>query len=122
MGKFTRTCCHGREYGCSLPLAYLSSAYHVWQNETSCRTAIDLILLTATKLAQQQIKQNKVIEDTIRARHSVPSDDDDSGWVVLHQEVVIPDQALSGNVYFHGILDHLIGIVSAKRGASNITY
>ncbi|KAJ7217733.1 hypothetical protein GGX14DRAFT_597667 [Mycena pura] len=87
----------------------------VMDNETSCRTAIDLILLTAIKLAQQQIQQNKVIEDTIRARHSIPSDDDDSGWVVLHQEVIIPDQALSGNVYFHGILDYLIGIVSAKR-------
>ncbi|KAJ6551349.1 hypothetical protein B0H19DRAFT_166741 [Mycena capillaripes] len=84
----------------------------VMENETSCRTAIDLILLTAIKLAQQQIDQNEDVDSAIRARHS--PDDNSSGWVVLHQEVNIPDQALLTKVSFHGVLDYLIGIVSAE--------
>ncbi|KAJ7878625.1 hypothetical protein B0H13DRAFT_2545321 [Mycena leptocephala] len=91
----------------------------LWENirehvvmETSCRTAIDLILLTAIKLAQQQIDQNEDVDSAIRARHS--PDDNSRGWVVLHQEVDIPDQALLTKVSFHGVLDYLIGIVSTE--------
>jgi hypothetical protein len=39
--------------------------------------------------------------------------------VVLHQEVDVPDQTLLPTVAFHGILDYLIGVVSAKHGVSS---
>ncbi|KAJ6550870.1 hypothetical protein DFH09DRAFT_1366626 [Mycena vulgaris] len=77
----------------------------VMDNETSSRTAIDLILLTAVNIAQQQIAEKQDVDEALRALGS---------WVVLHQEVDIPDQLLLPGVALHGILDYLVGVVSAR--------
>ncbi|KAJ6537677.1 hypothetical protein B0H19DRAFT_1078816 [Mycena capillaripes] len=74
----------------------------VVENETSCRTAIDLILLTAINLAQQQIATKKDVDDTLRTRHCIHGNGD-SSWTLLP------------TVAFHGSLDYLIGVVSGKN-------
>ncbi|KAJ7820896.1 hypothetical protein B0H13DRAFT_2377678 [Mycena leptocephala] len=93
----------------------------VVENETSCKTAIDLVLLTAINLAQQQIATKKDVDDTLRTRHHIVGDND-SSWVVLHQDVDVPDQDLLPTVAFHGILDYLIGVVSATNAQETLKF
>ncbi|KAJ6550866.1 hypothetical protein DFH09DRAFT_1168483 [Mycena vulgaris] len=90
-------------------------------NETSSRTAIDLVLLTAIDLAQQQIAEKQDVDEALRARHSlngpklcVADGREVGSWVVLHQEVDIPGQPLLPGLALHGILDYLIGVVAAS--------
>ncbi|KAJ7940342.1 hypothetical protein B0H13DRAFT_2299372 [Mycena leptocephala] len=74
----------------------------VMENQTSCRTAIDLILLTAIDLAQHRICESADVDEAVCVRHSLTgskcqysADGSEFGsWVVLHQEVDIPDQHL----------------------------
>ncbi|KAJ7449580.1 hypothetical protein FB451DRAFT_1287331 [Mycena latifolia] len=94
----------------------------VIDNETSCRTAIDLVLLTAVDLAQQQIAEKQDVDEALRARHLLtgPKCPDSDGrevgsWVVLHQKVDIPEQLLLPGIALHGILDYLLGVVSASN-------
>ncbi|KAJ7118282.1 hypothetical protein C8R44DRAFT_878892 [Mycena epipterygia] len=93
-------------------------------NETSCRTAIDLVLLTAMELAQQQIAESPDIDDALCARHSLEEFESNSldsdgrevrSWVVLHQELDIPDQELLPGMFLHGIFDYLLGVVPARK-------
>ncbi|KAJ6450423.1 hypothetical protein C8R47DRAFT_70334 [Mycena vitilis] len=71
----------------------------VIENETSCRTAIDIILLTAMTIAQSKI------------------DEQTSGRVILHQEVGIPPQQLAPGASFHGLLDYAFAFTSAANVA-----
>ncbi|KAJ7219874.1 hypothetical protein B0H12DRAFT_313525 [Mycena haematopus] len=98
-------------------------------NETSCRTAIDMVVLTAVDLAQKQIEENSVVDQQLRATHSLS--DRKLGRsnrppvhsrAVLHQEVSIPDQEMLPSLAFHGIIDYLLAVISAidaRRGNGN---
>ncbi|KAJ7442730.1 hypothetical protein B0H11DRAFT_2291985 [Mycena galericulata] len=89
-------------------------------NQASCRTAIDMIVLTAIDLAQKQIAQKTTVDDNLRKNHSlshVKSSISDGppvhSWVVLHQEVSIPDQKMLPSLALHGIIDYLLAVISA---------
>ncbi|KAJ7071895.1 hypothetical protein B0H15DRAFT_935119 [Mycena belliarum] len=87
------------------------------QNETSCRTAIDLVLLTAMELAQQQIAESSDVDDALCERHKLQRNCLDSdarevrSWVVLLQELDIKDQELLPGMFLHGIFDYLLAVV-----------
>ncbi|KAJ7016304.1 hypothetical protein C8F04DRAFT_1069988 [Mycena alexandri] len=104
-------------------------AHVVMENETSCRTAIDLVLLTAMELAQQQIAESPDVDDALCARHSLEEYESNSldsdvrevrSWVVLHQELDIPDQELLPGMFLHSTFDYLLGVVPARKGAANV--
>ncbi|KAF8147151.1 hypothetical protein K438DRAFT_2090895 [Mycena galopus ATCC 62051] len=65
----------------------------VHDNEASCRTAIDMVVLTAVDLAQKEIEEQS--------------------WVVLHQKVSISDQQMLPSLALHGIIDYLLKVISA---------
>ncbi|KAJ7364419.1 hypothetical protein DFH08DRAFT_930354 [Mycena albidolilacea] len=97
----------------------------VMEKEMSCRTAIDLILLTAVDLAQRHISEKPELDDALRIRHDLdgparrePDGRHISSWVVVQQEVDIPSQLVRQELAFHGILDYLLAIVPAKDGQS----
>ncbi|KAF8144136.1 hypothetical protein K438DRAFT_1945554 [Mycena galopus ATCC 62051] len=91
-------------------------------NEASCRTAIDMVVLTAVDLAQKEIEEHTGVDDSEarRANHSL-SDLKSSfsggpqvhSWVVLHQEVSISDQQMLPSLALHGIIDYLLEVISA---------
>ncbi|KAJ7076540.1 hypothetical protein B0H15DRAFT_934263 [Mycena belliarum] len=94
------------------------------ENETSCRTAIDLVLLTAMELAQQQIAESPDVDDALFERHSLGKCernglDSDArevrSWVVLLQELEITDQELLPGMFLHGIFDYLLAVVPAQK-------
>ncbi|KAJ6551344.1 hypothetical protein B0H19DRAFT_1157291 [Mycena capillaripes] len=94
----------------------------IMDNETSCRTAIDLMMLTAIELAQKQIAEKPDIDEALRIRHSLTgpkarvSDGHEVGsWIVLHHEVEIPDQYLLPELAMHGVLDFVVAVVSARK-------
>ncbi|KAJ7736882.1 hypothetical protein B0H16DRAFT_110892 [Mycena metata] len=96
--------------------------HFVMGEETSCRTAIDLVVLTAIDLAQSQMAHDGAVDDAVSTRHALsdPKQTDSNGhqvgsWVVVHQEVEVPSQPLLPGLALHGILDYLIGVVSAKQ-------
>ncbi|KAJ7736885.1 hypothetical protein B0H16DRAFT_1572973 [Mycena metata] len=89
--------------------------------DTSSRTAVDLVVLTAVDLAQQQIGEKGAVDDALCQRHSLVGSKhrDASGrkigsWVVLQQDVEVEDQLLLPGLALHGIFDYIVGIVSAK--------
>ncbi|KAJ6462523.1 hypothetical protein C8R45DRAFT_1080631 [Mycena sanguinolenta] len=87
-------------------------------SEMSCRTAIDMVLIAAIDLAQKNLVENPEIDAEVSKRHNLkgPKCCDPSGrkyasWIVLHQEVEVPDQPLTDTIAAHGVLDYLIGAV-----------
>ncbi|KAJ6462515.1 hypothetical protein C8R45DRAFT_1080627 [Mycena sanguinolenta] len=87
-------------------------------SEMSCRTAIDMVLIAAIDLAQKNLVENHEIDAEVSKRHKLkgPKCRDPSGrkyasWIVLHQEVEVPDQPLTDTIAAHGVLDYLIGAV-----------
>ncbi|KAF8187349.1 hypothetical protein K438DRAFT_2019549 [Mycena galopus ATCC 62051] len=92
----------------------------VHDNEASCRTAIDMVVLTAVDLAQKEIEEHTGVDEALRANHSL-SDLKSSfsggpqvhSWVVLHQEVSISDQQMLPSLALHGIIDYLLEVISA---------
>ncbi|KAF8152031.1 hypothetical protein K438DRAFT_1987984 [Mycena galopus ATCC 62051] len=92
----------------------------VHDNEASCRTAIDMVVLTAVDLAQKEIEEHTGVDEARRANHSL-SDLKSSfsggpqvhSWVVLHQEVSISDQQMLPSLALHGIIDYLLEVISA---------
>ncbi|KAJ7277833.1 hypothetical protein C8J57DRAFT_1308077 [Mycena rebaudengoi] len=96
----------------------------VMEKEVSSHTVIDMIVLTAVGLAQQQISQQPDVDDALRLRHNPeapPRHEQDgtelNSWVVMRQEVDIPDQLVQNGLAFHGILDYLLAIVPARKVA-----
>ncbi|KAJ7217035.1 hypothetical protein GGX14DRAFT_601810 [Mycena pura] len=93
----------------------------IMEIETSCRTAIDLVLLTAVNLAQRHICETPEIDDALRIRHSLvhpaPYDFRTASWVAIQQDVDIPGQSVRRGLAFNGIIDYLLTIVSTKRVA-----
>ncbi|KAJ7282100.1 hypothetical protein C8J57DRAFT_1219840 [Mycena rebaudengoi] len=95
----------------------------VMDNETSSRTVIDLIVLTAVELAQRCISEQAEVDERVCGRHHLTGpkwSSDVNGRpvgsrVVLHQEVDIPGQPLLPGVALHGILDYLLGVVPADH-------
>ncbi|KAF8153608.1 hypothetical protein K438DRAFT_1987574 [Mycena galopus ATCC 62051] len=91
-------------------------------DETSCRTAIDLILLSAVTLAQKRIKDDRSIDAVLCERHKLPPSTNAPklrSWVVVHQEVEIPDQHLLPTLAAYGVLDYMVGVASAQRGLAH---
>ncbi|KAJ7789774.1 hypothetical protein B0H14DRAFT_2943222 [Mycena olivaceomarginata] len=93
----------------------------VMEKEMSCRTAIDLILLTAVDLAQRHISEKPELDDALRIRHDLdgparrePDGRHIASWVIVQQEVDVPSQLVRQGLAFHGILDYLLAVVSAK--------
>ncbi|KAF8187262.1 hypothetical protein K438DRAFT_1936512 [Mycena galopus ATCC 62051] len=92
----------------------------VLDNEASCRTAIDMVVLTAVDLAQKEIEEHTGVDEALRANHSL-SDLKSSfsggpqvhSWVVLHQKVSISDQQMLPSLALHGIIDYLLEVISA---------
>ncbi|KAJ7353646.1 hypothetical protein DFH08DRAFT_934483 [Mycena albidolilacea] len=96
----------------------------VMEKEVSSRTVIDMIVLTAVGLAQQQISQQPDVDDALRLRHNPeapPRHEQDgaelNSWVVVRQEVDIPDQLVRSGLAFHGILDYLLAVIPARKVA-----
>ncbi|KAJ7643468.1 hypothetical protein DFH06DRAFT_1333708 [Mycena polygramma] len=100
----------------------------VMETEASCRSAIDLVMLSAVTLAQQLITSNPELNAEILERHSLPSiddlrsslpdtrrDDAVGARVVVHQEVAIPPQQVLPNLAFHGVLDYTTSFVSTEQ-------
>ncbi|KAJ6611151.1 hypothetical protein B0H10DRAFT_2057735 [Mycena sp. CBHHK59/15] len=95
----------------------------IMANETGCRTAIDMVVLTAINLAQQDIVLDDSVDTTLSQRHSLPDtkclldgfSNEIRSWVVLQQEVEIPDQDLKVGLTFHGVLDYILGVVSTTQ-------
>ncbi|KAJ7197691.1 hypothetical protein B0H12DRAFT_1081697 [Mycena haematopus] len=87
-------------------------------NQTSCRTAIHLVLITALTLAQDQISSSGDIDSTIRSRHSLtgpnqrqPDGREVGSWVVLEQKVDVPSQRVLPGISMHGVLDYALAVV-----------
>ncbi|KAJ7146093.1 hypothetical protein C8R44DRAFT_845349, partial [Mycena epipterygia] len=95
----------------------------VTANDMPCRTAIDMVVLTAIGLAQRLINQNEDVDHSLCERHSLHgpkchvagSDRKIGAWVVLHQKVDIPDQILRQGLSFHGTLDCILAVVAASK-------
>ncbi|KAF8172401.1 hypothetical protein K438DRAFT_1772756 [Mycena galopus ATCC 62051] len=86
----------------------------------SCRTAIDMVVLTAIDLAQKEIEQQTSVDEDLRANHSLSALKSSflygppvHSWVILHQEVSIPDQQMLPSLALHGMIDYLVEIISA---------
>ncbi|KAJ7699001.1 hypothetical protein B0H17DRAFT_317295 [Mycena rosella] len=109
----------------SNPLWKGVKAHIVMKNDASCRTAIDLVVLTAIDLAQSMISQNQELDRTLNDRFSIQGPKRrvaDSGqaiaaWVVLQHEVEIPNQRLRPELSVHGILDYLLCVMPTSRDA-----
>ncbi|KAJ7219888.1 hypothetical protein B0H12DRAFT_1078490 [Mycena haematopus] len=92
----------------------------IHSHEASCRTAIDMVVLTAVDLAQRQIEGNSNVDEHLRAGHSLSGLKSSRSnrppvhsWVVLPQGVSIPDQQVLPSLAFHGTIDYLLAIISA---------
>ncbi|KAJ7695481.1 hypothetical protein B0H17DRAFT_1198700 [Mycena rosella] len=105
------------------PLWDTVKVHVVMNSETSCRTAIDMVVLTAVNLAQQEIGKKPAVDNALRERHVLKDakcrvdgyPHKIGSWIVLHQEVEIPDQDVRRGLAVHGIIDYLIGVTPAKR-------
>ncbi|KAJ7736889.1 hypothetical protein B0H16DRAFT_1572994 [Mycena metata] len=89
----------------------------VMHGETSCRTAIDLIAITAVDLAQQEIANQDAVDQALCARHSLPErgEEEPGSWVVLYRDVDVDPQPLLPGLAMDGILDYLFVVVAEQR-------
>ncbi|KAJ6542415.1 hypothetical protein B0H10DRAFT_1381540 [Mycena sp. CBHHK59/15] len=81
-----------------------------------------MVVLTAINLVQQDIVLDESVDTTLSQRQSLPDTKRLSGfsneirsWVVLQQEAEIPDQDLKVGLALHGVIDYILGVVSAKQ-------
>ncbi|KAJ6571853.1 hypothetical protein B0H19DRAFT_1131569 [Mycena capillaripes] len=95
---------------------------------SSCRRAIDLMVLTAVELAQAQISADEDIDRVLGDRHALNgrkyhvagNSSKSQSWVVLLPETDVPDQTVRPGVAFHGTLDYLLGVVDADKVAGEL--
>ncbi|KAJ6576681.1 hypothetical protein DFH09DRAFT_366019 [Mycena vulgaris] len=88
----------------------------VVQNETRGRTIIDLVLIAAIEIAQDEVASNDFVDKSLGQRHGFDVADKKKypgvqSWLLLHQEVKIPDQDLKVGLAFHGVLDYMVAVV-----------
>ncbi|KAJ6584685.1 hypothetical protein B0H19DRAFT_1249631 [Mycena capillaripes] len=90
---------------------------------------INLLILTAIRLAQREILNKDELDKLLAERHKRPGEIwqpsvstklTDVGkavrsWVVFEPQIDISDQDLGSGRVVHGILDYIIGVVSAQQ-------
>ncbi|KAJ6576678.1 hypothetical protein DFH09DRAFT_1361569 [Mycena vulgaris] len=96
----------------------------VVQNETRGRTIIDLVLVAAIEMAQDEVASNDFVDKSLSKRHGFDVDDKKKypgvqSWILLYQEVNIPDQDLKVGLSCHGILNYMVAIVPKKMFIPN---
>ncbi|KAJ6584102.1 hypothetical protein DFH09DRAFT_266625 [Mycena vulgaris] len=94
------------------------------KNETGCRTVIDMVVLAAIDIAQQELSSDPTLDNEVceryefqrpeRPKRCLPSDKLRS-WILMNQEVTIPDQDLKAGLAFHGIPDYMVSVVNAAK-------
>ncbi|KAJ7471955.1 hypothetical protein FB451DRAFT_311656 [Mycena latifolia] len=90
----------------------------VVQNETGCRTIIDLVLIAVIAMAQREVASNDSLDQDLSQRHGFPDDQKKyhgvQSRILLHQEVEIPDQDLKVGLAFHGFLAYMVAIIPRR--------
>ncbi|KAF8180234.1 hypothetical protein K438DRAFT_1768472 [Mycena galopus ATCC 62051] len=79
---------------------------------------MDISYYCPLSLWHRRIKDDRSTDAALCERHKLPPSTNAAklrSWVVVHQEVEIPDQQLLPTLAAHGVLDYMVGVASAQR-------
>ncbi|KAJ7080921.1 hypothetical protein B0H15DRAFT_855519 [Mycena belliarum] len=90
----------------------------VTNNGTGCRTAIDMILLTAIQTAQRHVESDDETDFSLSQRHGFGDArkcDGSRSRFLLYREAKIPDQDVRVGLACHGTLDYVVAVIPRQE-------